>query len=167
MKNINQKRKIIYLLLLFMCLTPIVNVQADEREIRPFIKGSFEQIKQAHQDKPYIIVFWSESCAFCMKELALLGQLIKQYPNVEIVSISTDPFLKDETVKQILSSKQIENFETWVFADDFVERLYFDIDPKWRGELPLTYFFDKNHKMLRHMGVIKEKELIEWLSNQT
>jgi len=141
-------------------------VLANEAEIKPFIKGSFEQIQQDHKGKSYIITFWSESCAFCMKELALFGRLSKTYPDVEIVSITTDPFLEQQKVDHILSSKELINANKWVFADNYVERLYFDVDKQWRGELPLSYFFDRNNKMIKQVGAIKENELIDWLAKQ-
>ena len=141
-------------------------VSANETEIKPFIKGSFDQIQQDHKGQPYIITFWSESCAFCMKELALFGRLLKTYPNVAIVSITTDPFLEQQKVDHILSSKDLMNAKKWVFADNYVERLYFDVDKRWRGELPLNYFFDRNNKMIKQLGAIKENELIEWLAEQ-
>lgn len=140
---------------------------ANENEIKPFIKGSFNQIQKEHINQAYIITFWSESCAFCMKELSLFGKLLTSYPNINIVSVTTDPFLKKETVEEILTSKNLPNIQKWVFADHYVERLYFDINKNWRGELPLTYFFDKNNKMIKHLGVIKEQALTEWLVAQS
>jgi len=141
-------------------------VSANETDIKPFIKGSFEQIQQDHKGKPYIITFWSKDCAFCMKELAMFGKLLKTYQNVEIVSITTDPFLEQQKVDEILSSKGLMKAKKWVFADNYVERLYFDVDKRWRGELPLNYFFDRNNKMIKQLGAIKENELIEWLAKQ-
>jgi len=101
-----------------------------------------------------------------MKELAMFGKLLKTYQNVEIVSITTDPFLEQQKIDDILSSKGLMNARKWVFADNYVERLYFDIDKRWRGELPLSYFFDRNNKMIKQLGAIKENELIEWLAKQ-
>ena len=153
-------------LLVLISLVFLKSVSANEASIKPFIKGSFQQIQLEHKERPTIITFWSESCAFCMKELALLGRLIKNYPQVEIVSITTDPFLDGQTVRQILSSKNLQNVQKWVFADDYVEPLYFDVDHNWRGELPLTYFIDRKNNMIKHLGVIKEDELIDWLAEQ-
>ncbi len=152
--------------LALLSLVLIQNIGAKESEIKHFVKGSFQQIQQERQDKPYIITFWSETCAFCMKELSMFGKLLKTYPNVEIVSITTDAFLEAKTINKILSSKELGHVQKWVFADNFVERLHFDIDKRWRGELPLTYFFDKNNKMLKHLGVVKEDELTEWFAKQ-
>ena len=159
------KTPLITLLAVF-CLNSSIG-SANESTYKPFIKGSFEQIQQENKDRPYIIAFWSITCAYCMKELALFGELMEKYPQVKLITITTDPFLEDETVQQLLASKQLQGTETWVFADNFAERLYYDINPRWRGELPLTYFFDRNNEMLRHMGVVKEEELLEWLNEQT
>lgn len=148
------------------CLNSAVS-NASESAYKPFIKGSFEQIQQQNKNQPYIIAFWSVTCAYCMKELALFGQVMKQYPQVKLITITTDPFLEDESVQQLLATKNLTGIETWVFADNFAERLYYDINPRWRGELPLTYFFDKNNSMVKHMGVVKENELVEWLKEQT
>lgn len=101
-----------------------------------------------------------------MKELALFGKVLNSYPDVEVVSITTDPFLDEKTINRILLSKNLENAQKWVFADDYVERLYFDVDRNWLGGLPLTYFFDRNNKMIKHFGVIKEQELTDWLAKQ-
>ena len=158
--------KLIVTLFTILCLNSTVS-EATETKFNPFVKGSFAQIQQQHKDTPYIIVFWSETCAFCMKELAAFGRLIPKYPQIKLITISTDPFLEDETVQHILSSKNLENTETWVFADNFAERLYFDINPRWRGELPLTYFFDNQNTLLIHMGIVKEAELVEWLTEQS
>ena len=56
--------------------------------------------------------------------------------------------------------------QKWVFAEAFAERLYFDVARNWRGELPLTYFADSQNNLVKHLGVIKEQELLDWLSLQ-
>ena len=150
----------------FLCLLVTSLASANEGATKPFIKGSFEEIKQSQSNQAFIVTFWSESCGYCMEELTMFGRLLEQYPNTKLVSVTTDAFLEEETVNRILSSKRLSHAEKWVFADSYVARLYFDIDKKWRGELPLSYFFDKSGKMLKHLGTINEKELIEWLITQ-
>jgi len=161
----NRVKNLLIAVFTVFCLNSSMT-NASETVYKPFIKGSFEQIQQENKDRPYIIAFWSVTCAYCMKELALFGELMEQYPQVKLITITTDAFLEDETVAQLMATKNLSGTETWVFADNYVERLYFDINPRWRGELPLTYFFDKNNVMLKHMGVVKEHELLEWLNGQ-
>ena len=159
-------KQLIATVFILLCLYSSLSF-ANESKFSAFVKGSFSQIQLKHKGSPYIIAFWSETCAYCMKELALFGRLLKEYPQIKLITITTDPFLEDETVQQIISSKNIEETETWIFADNFAERLYYDINPRWRGELPLTYFFDRNNKMIKHMGVVKEDELVKWLTEQS
>ncbi|MCK5831474.1 MAG: TlpA family protein disulfide reductase [Methylococcales bacterium] len=155
------------LLFTALILSNINSVLAIEPTIKPFIKGSFEKIQKENNGKPYIIAFWSETCGYCMKELALLGKLSKKHPSIEIVTVSTDPFLEETTVNRILSLKNLSHVQKWVFADNYAARLYPDVDKKWRGELPLTYFFDRNNKMLKHMGTINKQELTTWFTEQS
>ncbi len=138
-----------------------------ESEFKPFVKGSFQQILQENQQQPYIIAFWSVTCAYCMKELALFGRLMPQYPGVKLITITTDAFMEDVTVLALLEKKKLQGTETWVYADNYVERLHHDVQAGWQGELPLTYFFDQQNKMIRHMGIVKEQELVDWLQQQS
>ncbi|MEO1878713.1 MAG: TlpA disulfide reductase family protein [Methylococcales bacterium] len=145
----------------------IINTANAEMAILPFTKDSYSEIKAQHQDKPFVLVFWSESCSYCMKELALFGKLYKQYPEVEWVVVATDPFLEDEIVNNVLNRSQLELKTTWVFAEQFPEKIYYKVDKRWRGELPATHFFDRNNNEIRHMGMLKEDELVQWLDEQT
>lgn len=140
---------------------------AETLTINPFVKGSFAQIKSQRQNKPFILVFWSESCSYCMRELALFGKLQKRFPAVELVTVATDPFLDDETVKTVLSRSQLNPQQTWVFAEQFPERIYADVNKRWRGELPVTHFFGRDNQEIRHMGIIAEGELVKWLTEQS
>ena len=132
----------------------------------PFTKGTFVDIKNQHQDKPYILIFWSESCGYCMKELAMFGRIHSQFPDVELVIVATDSFLDEETVNRVIGDSQLNLKQTWVFADQFPERVYSDVNKKWRGELPVTHFFDSSHNEIRHLGIIKEDKLLNWLNAQ-
>lgn len=160
------KTKVMKKVMLTVLLAGLVGTAAVAASFPDFKKGSFQQIQQQRSGTPYILAFWSETCAYCMQELAMFGRLLKQYPNVGLVTVTTDPFLDENTVKKILTDRDLTGTETWVFADRFAERLYYDIDPAWQGELPLTYFFDGRNTPIKHMGVVKEDELMEWLSQQ-
>ncbi|MGR9116354.1 MAG: TlpA family protein disulfide reductase [Gammaproteobacteria bacterium] len=142
-------------------------VFAENLEIKPFVKGSFAEIQTQYKNKPFILVFWSESCGYCMKELAMFGKLHKQFPNVELITVATDAFLDEETVKNVLSRSQLDLNQTWVFAEQFPESIYSDVNKRWRGELPVTHFFSRTHQETRHMGIIKEEELLKWLNEQS
>ncbi|MCK4842378.1 MAG: TlpA family protein disulfide reductase [Methylococcales bacterium] len=154
-------------LILLTVLAFSANTVRADLSIQPFTKGSFSEIKSQYNNKPFVLVFWSESCSYCMKELAMFGKLYKQYPDIAIITVATDPFLDDQIVKNVLNRSGLALDKTWVFAEQFPERIYADINKRWRGELPVTHFFDRVNQETRHMGIVKENELIEWLNAQS
>ncbi len=135
--------------------------------IHPFVKGSFAEIKQQRQGKPFVLIFWSESCSYCLKEMALFAKHQKKYPHVELVTVATDSFLEEPYVTEIINRSGLNLTQTWVFAEQFPERIYADVNKRWRGELPATHFFSRNNQEIRHMGIVKEDELVEWLTMQS
>jgi thiol-disulfide isomerase/thioredoxin len=155
--------------LLFISLLIILSFRTAiaDMTILPFTKDSYSQIKSQNKDKAFILIFWSETCSYCMKELAMFGKLYKQYPDITLVTVATDPFLEDETVKRVLSRSQLDLQKTWVFAEQFPERIYYKVNKSWRGELPATHFFGKDNKETRHMGIVKEEELVDWMNKQS
>ena len=136
---------------------------AGDMVVHPFTKGSFEEIRGARQGHPYILCFWSIHCNYCLKELGMLGELLKAYPDTQLVTVSTDPFIDAQTVQQVLDDAQLDDSNAWGFADDFVERIYFDVDKRWRGELPRTYFVDGENNVLSHAGMVDAEAVKSWL----
>ena len=43
------------------------------------------------------------------------------------------------------------------------ERLRFAIDPRWHGELPRTYLYDRAHVVQAVSGVIPPEQLTKWV----
>ena len=156
-----------FILILGLIFFGVSSLKAEPLTIHPFVKGTFSEIKTQYQNKPFVLIFWSESCSYCMKELAMFGKLHKEYPNVQLVTVATDSFLDDEIVKKVLNRSQLNLNQTWVFAEQFPERIYADVNKRWRGELPATHFFDRNNQEIRSMGIVKEDELVEWLKAQS
>ena len=56
--------------------------------------------------------------------------------------------------------------ETWMFADEFAERVRYAVDRTWRGELPRTYLFDAAHRAEARSGKLDQRWLQGWLARQ-
>lgn len=138
-----------------------------EQEVNAFVKGSFTDIQHHHQGTRYIIMFWSEDCAYCGKEFSLFDKVLEHYPKVKLITVATDPFLDRKIIQQKLESYNLQMTEAWVFADPVAEKLYFDVEQGWRGELPLTYLFDEKNTKTRSAGLLKGDELMRWLTDSS
>lgn len=93
--------------------------------------------------------------------MSLISTLNKQYPELNLIMLSVDDNSVRDEINEILSKHQLKNLDNWVFAEDNSAKLRFEIDSSWYGELPRTYFFDKNHQRTGLSGVILEEKYTE------
>lgn len=132
-------------------------------EPRPFVSGTLQQIVTARHGKPFILGLWSISCSHCREELTMLGQLKAAHPHIPLVLLSTDSLEESTDVIATLKEYGLANVESWVFADPYVERLHYEIDSRWYGELPRTYLYEGNGMRTGHSGRFELAFLQEWL----
>ena len=136
------------------------------QEIKPFVRGSYQQIVSVREGKPFIVNFWSLTCSYCVVELAMLKKLMKKYPKLDLVLVSTDTPEEEKDISATLAKFSLGKAESWVFADGFAERLRFEVDRKWQGELPRTYFFGPKNEVTAISGKLEYKEMEQWVKQQ-
>jgi hypothetical protein len=56
--------------------------------------------------------------------------------------------------------------ENWIFSDGFVERLRFEIDPTWQGDIPRTILISREGIIMTIEGSAEMKDLDNWSSQQ-
>ena len=122
--------------------------------ILPFDATTFERIKAGYAGKPFLVSLWSIDCPPCLVELDLLGKLVAENPAFPLVLISTDSLDKLEEARFLLEDYGLQDVRSWIFADAFIERLRFTIDPGWYGELPRSYFYSATHEFEAHSGTL-------------
>lgn len=140
------------------------------QEVKPFVRGSHQKIISARAGKPFVIAFWSLACTNCRDDLALFGKLAKKYRNLDLVLVATDsPEQKQEIARTLqqyrLGRAGLGRIESWVFADSYTERLRFEVDPQWYGELPRTYFFDADGRSTAVSGKINHGQFEHWIKS--
>lgn len=162
---------------LLICLLLMLGVSNGyaAQQILPLQRGSFKKIISAHAGKPFIVAMWSVSCTHCGADLEIFNRLLRKHAEFDLVLIATDVPEQEEFIVATLNKYKLlqtekqgypGKVESWVFADSFTERLHFEVDPKWYGELPRTYFFDAMGKAKGVSGVLDAREIEQWLSIQ-
>lgn len=131
--------------------------------VRPFLQESLKEITAARSGQPFLLILWSVDCPPCMKELAHLQQLRERFAPASLVLISTDEAEAHESVDRILVEFGLDRFDNWAFADGFPERLRYQVDPDWFGELPRSYFYDAGHRRTATSGALTIEQLHQWL----
>lgn len=145
-----------------LLLALLAGSAAQAAEPRPFVAGSMQQIRAAYTGRPFVLALWSLTCSHCQEELAQLGKLQHRHPDLNVVLISTDTPDDARALTATIAGHGLARAEVWVFADAFAERLRFEIDPRWGGELPRTYFFDRAHAVTVRSGALAPAELERW-----
>lgn len=149
------------LLGLLLCLSCACALAA--QTTKHFVRGSYQQIVSARAGKPFIISLWSLDCTYCRDDMVLFGKLSKKYPDLGLVLISTDTPEQLKEIERTLQKYPLKKAESWVFADSFVERLRYEVDTQWYGELPRTYFYDAQGHVLALSGKLDYAQIERWV----
>jgi len=60
----------------------------------------------------------------------------------------------------ILQDYDLAEVDNWVFANRDETKLRYDIDPRWFGDLPRSYFFPLQGEIKRFRGALTSAELL-------
>ena len=128
--------------------------------VAAFGADGMQRIAASHAGKPYVVLVWSLDCVYChasIKNLAASGMGV-----VTVAVESAGDGAAREAIVDATSALGA-NAERWAFGDLPAEQLRFRIDPKWRGELPRSYWFDAaGHQVAVHSGLIKPEMIAQY-----
>jgi thiol-disulfide isomerase/thioredoxin len=130
----------------------------------PFERGSWAKLGAAHAGRPTVVHLWGLTCAPCLTELPNWGKLLAERPDLNLVLIDADPVSQSPAqVAATLDRAGLSKAESWIFADRFYERLRYEIDVYWAGELPRTILIAPNGKVTVMSGVADLDKVRAWL----
>ena len=153
----------------YSCVASLAAAPAAEAssELKPFVRGSWQEMLRSHAGRPTLVHFWGVTCGPCKVELPLLGEFMKDHSELDVVTISADlvPNLPGAT-RAMLEKAGLGTAENWIFSDGFVERLRFEIDPAWQGEIPRTLLIARDGTVTTIEGSAEIPDLEKWLVQQ-
>jgi thiol-disulfide isomerase/thioredoxin len=150
-----------YLFGLLLCISAVYSSAAPIS--KHFVQGSYQKIISARAGKPFIVSLWSLDCTYCRDDMVLFGKLSKKYPGLDLVLISTDTPEHMKEIERTLKKYPLKKAESWVFADSFAERLRYEVDTQWYGELPRTYFYDVHGQAFALSGKLDYAQIEQWI----
>jgi len=153
-------RREMALLLLAALAAPAAAASAPFRAFRP---GSFAELLAARRGEPFLLVLWSVTCAPCRREFELLRAMQDAHPRLPLVLVSTDDIGDSDVAARMLAEAGLEGVESWIFAGD-PQRLRYEIDPAWYGEMPRAYFYDAGHRREGVSGSLAREQIERWLA---
>ncbi len=125
----------------------------------------YAKIVQQHRGKPLLINFWATWCESCRDEYPMLNELAKEYApkGLRVVGVNSD-----QDGDLILMRRFIARYKP-VFPNyrkkpgkpeeeaEFNQAVLLD----WRGELPATFLYDKDGRLIGHFFGARNRETYE------
>lgn len=160
-----KRHLLLFALALTVSFLPQYLAAADQ--LRAFQRGSWQTILHAHAGRPMMVNFWGVTCAPCKVELPLLGKFVRDNPGLDVVTVNADlvPNAR-EAVLSMLRKAGLLSTENWTFSDGFVERLRFEIDPAWQGDIPRTMLIARDGKVTTLEGIVDLAKVKKWFEAQ-
>lgn len=151
----------------FVLLLLLLSSPALAEEPQAFVRGSWQGLRQEHTGRPMIVHFWGVTCGPCLAELPRWGEFISEKPGVDVVLVAADPVVGErKAIAGVLAKAGCAAAESWMFADPFTERLAYEVDPSWAGELPYTLLIAANGSGTAILGEVEFSELRAWVAEQ-
>jgi thiol-disulfide isomerase/thioredoxin len=141
---------------------------ANTEDVHAFGRGSWQHIRKAHAGEPLIVHFWGVTCGPCRAEMPQWGKFLSERPDLHLVTVDADlvPNTPTAVVTMLAESGLSARAENWMFSDEFVERLRYEIDPHWQGEIPRTVLIAADGTTTALEGVADFAEIGAWLDAQ-
>ncbi len=159
--------KNLLLSVLLACTTSSAAGETLATDLKPFTAPSMEEIESRYREQPFLVALWSVTCQPCMHELTMLGKWRRQNPEIPLVLIATDGLEHSAAIKEKLAQLGLTTVDNWVFAENYVEKLRYNIDPAWHGELPRSYFYSPSSKRIAVSGAITRDQIESWQASLT
>lgn len=142
----------------WLCVAFAMNTHAEN--FKAFDSQSRTQIEKAQQGKAFVLAFWSVDCPYCIQEMQSLGDVLRKHPQVKLITVCTDATGQSADINKALEQAHLPAHERWQFAETDEERLRYNVDKSWGGELPRTYFYDAKHQV----SAISGRPQMDWLT---
>lgn len=107
----------------------------------------------ARHSAPTIVALWSSDCGHCKKNLELFARMARAEPRLRLITVATEADF--DGLAAPLDRLQVPG-QRYAYGTDAPEALAYALDPRWRGELPRTLFFDGQGGKTAVSGVVDE-----------
>jgi thiol-disulfide isomerase/thioredoxin len=125
--------------------------------------GDMAHIRDSYKNRPLVMHVWSLTCTPCLAELPKWAERIKRHPEIAFVFINTDGIQHAPALTKRLQNAGVKPTQSLVYADNFVERLQYEISPDWHGELPRNELISRSGESAATLGLLSDTNFEKWV----
>jgi thiol-disulfide isomerase/thioredoxin len=126
-----------------------------------------------HRGKVVLLNFWATWCPPCLLEFPEIVAVEREYRKrgLVVVSVSADSLERVETELLPFLDEHQPGFEIYIRGDEAPDIFIKAVDPGWKGELPATFFYDRQGrpsvKRYSEMPRDEIERIVEYLLNHS
>jgi len=145
---------LIVVLLLILSVVNYGQTDQENLEISEITLDELNDIIKNRKGRVLLINIWATWCVPCKEEFPDLIKISEKYDEqIELVGISID--YPDEIESKIIPflNEFQPNFVNYVNGEKDTERFINNLNPKWSGAIPATFFYDsEGEQILFYVG---------------
>ncbi|HVS82750.1 MAG TPA: TlpA disulfide reductase family protein [Pyrinomonadaceae bacterium] len=150
---------------------PCIGFARSSSDIREIDLEGLKKILQRDpkDTRPLLVNFWATWCDPCREEFPDLVKLDADYPakRLNFVAVSLDDIADIKTAVPKFLKEMNATMPVVLLNVNDPEPAIHAVDEKWDGQLPATFLFDKDGKVVfKHFGRIKPEELRSAIDKQ-
>jgi thiol-disulfide isomerase/thioredoxin len=118
-------------------------------------------IMKKHHGRPLVVHVWASWCAPCVEEMPLVAELARdaRARGVEVYSVSIDAPKAAGQVAWVLDRKGGAGITPTILRMDDQDAVIAHLDPRWEGEIPAFFAYDRTGKLRRtHTGAMTREK---------
>jgi len=135
------------------------------RDPRIIDMQGYQKLVRQYRGKPLLVNFWATWCEPCRDEYPMLNELAKEYAPKGLRVVGVD---SDQDGDLILMRRFIARYKP-VFPnyrrkpEKPEQEVEFNqaVLPEWRGQLPATFLYDKDGRLIGHFFGAQSRETYE------
>ena len=121
-----------------------------QAKLTPVAEATYGKLIAGHKGKVVLIDFWATWCVPCRAEMPQLVKLSQKLnaKGLDIVMVSADEPEKEAAAAKVLVDNAAPGpFYVKHAADD--DKFYAVVNPKWSGEMPAMFLYDRSGKLVK------------------
>lgn len=121
-----------------------------QSKLTPLDQSAYAKMIATHKGKIVLVDFWATWCVPCRAEMPQLVKLSQKLGQrgVEFVTVSSDePGKIPDAFKVLMQNAVAPPFYVKQTKDD--DKFYNSVDPKWSGEIPAMFIYDRSGRRVR------------------
>jgi thiol-disulfide isomerase/thioredoxin len=125
----------------------------------------YQRLVQQYQGKPLLVNFWATWCEPCRDEYPMLNELAKEYApkGLRVVGVDSDQDGDLILMRRFITRYKpvFPNYRKKPVSPEEEKEFNRTVLPEWRGELPATFLYDKDGRLIGHFFGARDRQTYE------